>query len=89
SHCAERCWQNGWVTFPQQRDGDRKPTKGVTYKQWSERAQTLREVIDMTCLRDAAAQNVAAVMSAANRCIVVDIDIQNVAVTDAIIRLAR
>jgi pyruvate/2-oxoglutarate/acetoin dehydrogenase E1 component len=46
----------------------------AAYKQWSERAQTLREVIDMTCLRDAAAQNVAAVMSAANRCIVVDVD---------------
>ncbi|ACS43928.1 Hypothetical protein MexAM1_META2p1160 (plasmid) [Methylorubrum extorquens AM1] len=89
SHCAQRCWENGWVTFPQQRDGDRKPTKGVTYKQWSERAQTLREVIDMTCLRDAAAQNVATVTSAQNRVFVVDVDVQNVAITDAIIRLAR
>ncbi|GMA74802.1 hypothetical protein GCM10025880_12190 [Methylorubrum aminovorans] len=87
SNTAERCWRNGWVTFPQERDGNRKPGKGIRYKQWAERAQTLREVVAMT--RSAAALNVAAVMSAANRAFVIDIDVKDVTVTDRIHRLAR
>lgn len=87
SNTAERCWRNGWITFPQERDGERKPSKGIRYKQWAERTQTLREVVDMTC--SAPALNVAAVMSAQNRCFVIDIDVKDVLVTDRIHRLAR
>lgn len=93
SHGAIDCHRNGWVVFPQEREGQRKPgmLRGRTIRpsEWFTRKQMPHEVADMASGKECARLNIAAIMSAQNAVWTLDLDIKDRAISNTVATLAQ